>query len=117
MTLKMVLSLTAVNTHICHVMPQLTKRHQSTLFYAPCRGTTLFHCLLFQLDGEDELEEFDSIHQLCLSNDLPAPNATNRKWLSEKTALACCNVRVVLLWLCNGKLSTLLVKNVCGWLI
>ncbi|XP_051282207.1 G2/M phase-specific E3 ubiquitin-protein ligase-like [Dicentrarchus labrax] len=39
------------------------------------------------LDGDAELKEFDSIHQLCLSWDLPAPNATNRKWLSEKLLL------------------------------
>ncbi|XP_047447112.1 uncharacterized protein LOC125011790 isoform X2 [Mugil cephalus] len=39
------------------------------------------------LDGEGELKECDSIHQLCLSWNLPAPNATNRKWLSEKLLL------------------------------
>lgn len=42
------------------------------------------HYVLFQLDGDTELKEFDSIHQLCLSWNLPAPNATNRKWLAEK---------------------------------
>lgn len=41
----------------------------------------------FQLDGDAELKEFDSIHQFCLLWDLPAPNATNRKWLSEKLLL------------------------------
>ncbi|XP_033485691.2 G2/M phase-specific E3 ubiquitin-protein ligase-like [Epinephelus lanceolatus] len=39
------------------------------------------------LDGDAELNEFDAIHQLCLSWDLPAPNATNRKWLSKKLLL------------------------------
>ncbi|KAI3357702.1 hypothetical protein L3Q82_016107 [Scortum barcoo] len=37
------------------------------------------------LDGDAELNE--SIHHLCLSWDLPAPKATNRKWLSEKLLL------------------------------
>ncbi|KAF0036245.1 hypothetical protein F2P81_011557 [Scophthalmus maximus] len=36
------------------------------------------------LDGDAELTEFDSVRRLCLSWNLPAPNATNRKWLSEK---------------------------------
>ncbi|KAK9515299.1 hypothetical protein VZT92_025954 [Zoarces viviparus] len=36
------------------------------------------------LEGDDELKEFDAIHQLCLSYGLPAPNATNRKLLSEQ---------------------------------
>ncbi|GAA6229499.1 uncharacterized protein LOC117258702 [Lates japonicus] len=36
------------------------------------------------LDGDAELKESDPIHQLCLSWNLPTPNATNRKWLSEK---------------------------------
>ncbi|XP_049922049.1 uncharacterized protein LOC126403428 isoform X2 [Epinephelus moara] len=39
------------------------------------------------LDGDAELNEFDAIHQLSLSWDLPAPNATNRKWLSKKLLL------------------------------
>ncbi|XP_027144324.1 uncharacterized protein LOC109140521 [Larimichthys crocea] len=39
------------------------------------------------LYGDAELKECDSIHQLCLSWDLPAPNATNRKWLSQKLLL------------------------------
>ncbi|XP_044207596.1 G2/M phase-specific E3 ubiquitin-protein ligase-like [Thunnus albacares] len=39
------------------------------------------------LDGDTELKELDSIHQLCLSWKLPAPNATNRKWLSKKLLL------------------------------
>ncbi|XP_054868630.1 uncharacterized protein LOC118470857 [Amphiprion ocellaris] len=39
------------------------------------------------LDGEGDLREFDSIHQLCLSWNLPAPNAINRKWLSAKLLL------------------------------
>lgn len=46
-----------------------------------------FHYVSFQLDGDVELKESDSIYQLCLSWDLPAPNATNRKWLSEKLLL------------------------------
>lgn len=46
-----------------------------------------FHYVLFQLDGDAELTECDSIHQLCLSWDLPAPNATNRKWLYGKLLL------------------------------
>ncbi|XP_069382143.1 G2/M phase-specific E3 ubiquitin-protein ligase-like [Paralichthys olivaceus] len=36
------------------------------------------------LDGDTELKELDHVHQLCLSWNLPAPNATNRKWLSQK---------------------------------
>ncbi|XP_042348353.1 G2/M phase-specific E3 ubiquitin-protein ligase-like [Plectropomus leopardus] len=39
------------------------------------------------LDGDAELNEFDAIHQLCLSWELPSPNATNRKWLSKKLLL------------------------------
>ncbi|XP_074498845.1 uncharacterized protein LOC141772085 [Sebastes fasciatus] len=39
------------------------------------------------LEGDAELKEFDAIHQLSLSWELPAPNATNRKWLSEKLLL------------------------------
>ncbi|XP_030277939.1 uncharacterized protein LOC115584566 isoform X2 [Sparus aurata] len=43
--------------------------------------------VLKMLDGDAELTECDSIHQLCLSWDLPAPNATNRKWLYGKLLL------------------------------
>ncbi|XP_058498968.1 uncharacterized protein LOC131468580 [Solea solea] len=36
------------------------------------------------LDGDADIKDPDSVHQLCLSSNLPLPNATNRKWLSEK---------------------------------
>ncbi|CAB1424325.1 unnamed protein product [Pleuronectes platessa] len=36
------------------------------------------------LEGDAELKESDSVHQLCRSWNLPAPNATNRKQLSQK---------------------------------
>ncbi|CAJ1085131.1 uncharacterized protein LOC117821358 isoform X1 [Xyrichtys novacula] len=42
---------------------------------------------ILKLERDTDLEELDPIHQLCLSLDLPAPNATNRKWLSEKILL------------------------------
>ncbi|KAK5863624.1 hypothetical protein PBY51_000643 [Eleginops maclovinus] len=39
------------------------------------------------LERDAEVREIDAVHQLCLSWELPAPNATNRKWLSEKLLL------------------------------
>ncbi|XP_068180480.1 uncharacterized protein [Antennarius striatus] len=36
------------------------------------------------LEEDSEVKDFDFIHQLCLSWNLPAPNATNRKWLAKK---------------------------------
>ncbi|KAF3860487.1 hypothetical protein F7725_000742 [Dissostichus mawsoni] len=39
------------------------------------------------LEGDAELKDIDAVHQLCLSWELPTPNATNRKWLSEKLLL------------------------------
>lgn len=37
-----------------------------------------------QLDSDMELKDVNSIHQLCLSCNLPAPNATNRKRLAKE---------------------------------
>ncbi|XP_034551457.1 uncharacterized protein LOC117821358 isoform X1 [Notolabrus celidotus] len=42
---------------------------------------------IIKLKGDEDLEELDPIHQLFPPLDLPAPNATNRKWLSEKILL------------------------------
>ncbi|XP_033943996.1 uncharacterized protein [Pseudochaenichthys georgianus] len=39
------------------------------------------------LEGDAKFKDIDAVHQLCLSWELPAPNATNRKWLSEKLLL------------------------------
>ncbi|XP_075878653.1 uncharacterized protein LOC142885811 isoform X2 [Nelusetta ayraudi] len=40
--------------------------------------------MLRLLDSDMELKDLNSIHQLCLSCDLPAPNATNRKRLAKE---------------------------------
>lgn len=37
-----------------------------------------------QVDSDAELKDLDSIQQLCLSCDLPAPSNTNRKWLAKE---------------------------------
>lgn len=42
------------------------------------------HSFRLQLDSDMELKDLNSIHQLCLSCDLPAPNATNRKRLAKE---------------------------------
>lgn len=63
-------------------------------FVAPAWIIHIFDHVLFQLDGDTELKESDPIHQLCLSWNLPTPNATNRKWLSEKLLFHTVNVKV-----------------------
>lgn len=40
-----------------------------------------------QLDSDTELKDLNSIRQLCLSCDLPAPNTTNRKQLAKELLL------------------------------
>ncbi|XP_029689982.1 G2/M phase-specific E3 ubiquitin-protein ligase-like isoform X2 [Takifugu rubripes] len=40
-----------------------------------------------KLEGDAEFKEDDSIHQLCLSWDFPAPSNSNRKWLAKKLLL------------------------------
>lgn len=37
-----------------------------------------------QLDSDKEIKDLNSIRQMCLSCDLPAPNGTNRKWLAKE---------------------------------
>ncbi|XP_060913654.1 G2/M phase-specific E3 ubiquitin-protein ligase-like [Labrus mixtus] len=43
--------------------------------------------IIMKLQGDAEVEECGITNQLCLSWDLPTPNATNRKCLSEKILL------------------------------
>ncbi|TWW56703.1 hypothetical protein D4764_08G0006900, partial [Takifugu flavidus] len=40
-----------------------------------------------KLEGDAEFKEDDSIHQLCLSWDFPAPSNSNRKWLAKRLLL------------------------------
>ncbi|KAM3618737.1 uncharacterized protein V6R79_024307 [Siganus canaliculatus] len=42
---------------------------------------------LEMIDGDTDLKESDCLHQLCLTWNLPAPNATNRKRLSKSLLL------------------------------
>ncbi len=75
---------------LCHFMRRTQHNKTATNVLYFMHGAWIkhvFHYVLSQLDGDAELKEFDSIYQLCLSWDLPAPNATNRKWLSEKLLL------------------------------
>ncbi|KAJ4934581.1 hypothetical protein JOQ06_007372 [Pogonophryne albipinna] len=50
------------------------------------------------LEGDAKLKDIDTVHQLCLSWELPALNATNRKWLSEKLLLHAVNVHSALFY-------------------
>lgn len=51
-------------------------------------SVSLHFCFyLFQLEGDVELKEEASIHQLCLSWDFPSPSKSNRKWLAKKLLL------------------------------